>query len=161
MKIFLSLKLLVWRQNWVAGARHGIFQGKISNLNRLVCKKAVALAYYGSCRLLVMGLLVKISQAHEVKSCRFLGGLLGPSRFASEYLSLLTRDCTLVIAVSLSIPLRMLLIPKKAEVEVPKTAGANCLSKGITQIFAWVETAISLRHITNRLVLFQKKKKQF
>ena len=28
--------------------------GKISK-NRLVCKNAVALAYYGSCRLLVMG----------------------------------------------------------------------------------------------------------
>ena len=30
------------------------FAGKISK-NRLVCKNAVALAYYGSCRLLVMG----------------------------------------------------------------------------------------------------------
>ena len=30
------------------------FVGKISK-NRLVCKNAVALAYYGSCRLLVMG----------------------------------------------------------------------------------------------------------
>ena len=30
------------------------FMGKISK-NRLVCKNAVACAYYGSCRLLVMG----------------------------------------------------------------------------------------------------------
>ena len=32
----------------------GLFAGKISK-NRLVCKNAVALAYCGSCRLLVMG----------------------------------------------------------------------------------------------------------
>ena len=32
----------------------GLFRGK-SIQNRLVCKNAIALAYYGSCRLLVMG----------------------------------------------------------------------------------------------------------
>ena len=37
---------VVW--NWA------YFAGKLSK-NRLVCKNAVALAYYGSCRLLVMG----------------------------------------------------------------------------------------------------------
>ena len=36
------------------------FAGKISK-NRLVCKNAVALAYYGSCRLLVMG------SCHEIQ----------------------------------------------------------------------------------------------
>ena len=32
----------------------GLFRGKMAK-NRLVCKNAVALAYYGSCWLLVMG----------------------------------------------------------------------------------------------------------
>ena len=32
-----------------------LFRGKKRSKNRLVCKIAVALAYYGSCRLLVMG----------------------------------------------------------------------------------------------------------
>ena len=36
------------------------FAGKISK-NRLVYKKAVSLAYYGSCRLLVMGSLIDVS----------------------------------------------------------------------------------------------------
>ena len=35
------------------------FAGKISK-NRLVCKKTVALAYYGSCRLLVIGSWIRL-----------------------------------------------------------------------------------------------------
>ena len=37
----------------------GLFAGKISK-NRLVCKNAVTLAYYGSCRLLVMGSCMRL-----------------------------------------------------------------------------------------------------
>ena len=47
------------------------FAGKISK-NRLACKNAVALAYYGSCRLLVMGscihLTLKMTSAQVVET---------------------------------------------------------------------------------------------
>ena len=47
------------------------FAGKIAK-NRLVCRNAVALAYYGSCRLLVMGswvLLILLCSRRSVLKC--------------------------------------------------------------------------------------------
>ena len=100
------------------------FAGKISK-NRLVCKNAVALAYYGSCRLLVMG------------SCWKWVPLALQKPFPLMIMIMRTTTTTITITITITIInnnwMRFLWYPDNQGNEVKCNTRANSLSGCITR----------------------------